>query len=305
MKRVLILRGGALGDFLVTLPALRLLRERWPQATLELAGNAVAAELGVADGLLAAVHSQHEARWSELYRREPLSPRFEEWLRAFDLVINYWPDPSGELRGHFPLHPEQVFLTADAWPAQAPAAAHYCEPLRALRLSSTDYFYRLREFPPTIRPTHLIALHPGSGSTQKNWPLGRWAEISRELSLRPNTGLLIVSGEGEAPGILANYGTPARALPLAELATQLSGCELFLGHDSGVSHLAAALGVPCVLLFGPTDPRVWAPPAPHVTVLRRGAGLDAIAVADVLAAIAATAAAQTARAWPPKLAPHN
>jgi len=62
-------------------------------------------------------------------------------------------------------------------------------------------------------------------------------------------------------------------------------CRLFLGHDSGISHLAAACGVPCVLLFGPTDPATWAPPGPHVHVVRRDPDLTSITVADVLAAL--------------------
>jgi ADP-heptose:LPS heptosyltransferase len=53
---------------------------------------------------------------------------------------------------------------------------------------------------------------------------------------------------------------------------------LFLGHDSGVSHLAAAVGTPCVLLFGPTDPAMWAPPGEYVRVIHRGPEMSAISV---------------------------
>ncbi|MFA5058011.1 MAG: glycosyltransferase family 9 protein, partial [Opitutaceae bacterium] len=74
-------------------------------------------------------------------------------------------------------------------------------------------------------------------------------------------------------------------LPLPALAVQLAQCRLFLGHDSGLSHLAAAVGTPCVLLFGPTDPAMWAPPGGHVRVIRRGETLDAIAIEEVLAAV--------------------
>lgn len=285
MKKILILRGGALGDFLVTLPALQLLRARWPQARIELAGNVAAATLAVADGLLDAIHSQHEMRWSEFHRGKPLSPAFAAWLHDFDLVINFWPDPDDELRRHFPIRPDQVFLTAAAQPARAPAAAHFCDSLRQLGLAAPNYHYRLGGFDPAVRLPRLIAIHPGSGSPEKNWPLDRWTEVCRILAGRPHTGLLIVSGEAEPSGILAKFGTPARCLPLPDLARRLGGCHGFLGHDSGVSHLAAAVGVPSVLLFGPTDARIWAPPAPHVTVLQHAGGLAAISVAEVLAAI--------------------
>jgi len=82
IRRLLVLRGGALGDFIVTLPALRLLRERWPAAQIELAGNAVASELGIVSGLLQRVHSQHEQRWAALYDEGPLPAEFAAWLGA-------------------------------------------------------------------------------------------------------------------------------------------------------------------------------------------------------------------------------
>jgi heptosyltransferase-2 len=73
--------------------------------------------------------------------------------------------------------------------------------------------------------------------------------------------------------------------PLPALAAALRQCRLFLGHDSGLSHLAAAVGRPCVLLFGPTDPAMWAPPGPRVQVIRRGATPDCISVEEVLEAL--------------------
>jgi ADP-heptose:LPS heptosyltransferase len=78
----------------------------------------------------------------------------------------------------------------------------------------------------------------------------------------------------------------ARNLALPQLAERLRGCGLFLGHDSGISHLAAAVGTPALLLFGPTDPAIWAPANPHVRVLR-GSGLTMaeITVPQVLAVL--------------------
>jgi len=287
--RILVLRGGAIGDFLVTLPALRLLRERWPDARIELAGHAGAGALGVRAGLLDAVHSQHEARWSALFRANTLPAEFAARLGNFDLVLNYWPDPDGTLARRFPLRPGQQFLAAPAQPALAPAARHFCEPLRALGLSTSDFRSRLHLpsahdlGPATSDFGPQIAVHPGSGSPRKNWPLANWTELCARL---PGP-LLIVGGEADTAAVaaLARFGRTALNRTLPELALELSRCRLFLGHDSGVSHLAAAVGTPCVLLFGPTDPAMWAPPGDHVHVLRHGPSLEEISVADVLAAI--------------------
>ena len=310
--KILVLRGGALGDFLVTLPALGLLRARWPQARIELVGHARAAELALPGGTLDAVHSQHEARWATLYGREPLPAGLHAWLAAFDLVVNFWPDPDGALAAHFPVRTGQKWVTASALPAVSPAARHYCEVLRPLGLATTDYGARLSvgkleirnaKFETTFADTgapepetqnakprtqnpDCVAIHPGSGSPSKNWPVERWVELAGRL--RSRVPLLIVGGEADTAAVaaLADFGEVALNLPLPELAGRLAACQQFLGHDSGVSHLAAAVGTPCVLLFGPTDPVMWAPPGEHVQIVRRGPEPSAIPVDAVWAAVA-------------------
>jgi ADP-heptose:LPS heptosyltransferase len=72
--------------------------------------------------------------------------------------------------------------------------------------------------------------------------------------------------------------------PLEELLRRLAGARAFLGHDSGVSHLAACAGVPSLLLFGPTDPGIWKPPVANVRALQAAGGLDSLSVPEVLAA---------------------
>lgn len=309
MQRILILRGGALGDFIVTLPAIAALRQRWPGARVELVGNPAAAALALHRGLLDAVHSQHEGRWAALFQLEPLTAALREWLGGFDLVLSYWPDPDGSLRRHLPVHDRQRFVASPALPTQAPAAAHYASPLHALGIATAKSWYRITPAASVGEPSapgaaaaervavsagqsrapgERIAVHPGSGSPRKNWPADRW----RAVLDRIGEPALLVLGEAErAAWNAAPAGEPgtkirtATALPLEQLVQELHACRLFLGHDSGISHLAAACGVPCILLFGPTDPRMWAPPAPHVRVLQRGADLAAISVDEVMAAV--------------------
>lgn len=314
MRRILVLRGGALGDFIVTLPALALLRTRWPEARIELAGNATAASLvlrrtppasseagygtpvarlgrtGTTDAetwkhlpLLDAVHSQHEARWGALFSTEPLPPEFAAWLGAFDLVVSWWPDPAGELRSHFPRHRDQVFLSGEALPDRAPAAAHFCATLGALGLTAHELLFPLAR---SSAPRTGITIHPGSGSPRKNWPRDRWLALIAQLP-GPVT---IVLGETElavAPWPSLPDAAVMRQPSLEALAAHLASCRLFLGHDSGISHLAAACGAPSLLLFGPTDPAMWAPPAAHVKVIKQGPTLDSVSVSEVLACLEA------------------
>jgi heptosyltransferase-2 len=322
MERILVLRGGALGDFIVTLPALAQLRERWPQARIELAGNASAGQLAASRGVVDVVHSQHEARWAGLHGDAPLPSGFAYWLSGFDLVVSYWPDPGGELARRFPLHAGQRFVSAAALPARAPAAAHYCEPLRGLGIEPREYFFRLAPLSPrpprssaavgNVPPrtqraetSDYIAIHPGSGSPRKNWPAENWRRLIAHLP--PPVSLILGEAEIEPLGtrppsvpVLAPGGgwadlPPRRAgerqpcmlinQPLETLVDHLSQCRLFLGHDSGISHLAAACGAQCVLLFGPTEPTLWAPPAPGVRVLRCGSNPASIPLDAVLHAV--------------------
>ena len=324
MERILVLRGGALGDFIITLPALALLRAAWPAAQIELAGNATAGQLAVARGLLNVVHSQHEARWSELYGPSSLSPAFARWLTSFDLIVNYWPDPDGDLRSRLPLRAGQMFVSAPATPARAPAAAHYCEPLRTLGLEPREYFFRLAPVASAFSnsavqalalPTSAasgVTIHPGSGSPRKNWPRANWLQLIGTLPAP--ISLIMGDAELETPGVDALIAaaqhrtapagarqTPATAeppltlinRPLEELVQHLSQCRLFLGHDSGISHLAAACGARCVLLFGPTEADCWAPPAPNVRILRRHSDLASLSVDVVRRAVAEALGDQT------------
>lgn len=276
-----MLRGGALGDFVVTIPALRLLREHWPEAHIALAGNSRAAELGRLAGLVDQVYSQHEGRWAQLFSGASLSSDFEGWLAGFELVVSFWPDPDGALARHFPIAPGQHFCAGAAMPASAPAARHYCEALRPLGLAVDHADFRSR-LDLGVSRTQPVALHPGSGAPRKNWPLERWRELCHRIPGPP----LIVGGEADVQALeaLRGCGSLFVGQPIIELAHALARSRLFIGHDSGVSHVAAAVGTPCVLLFGPTDPSMWAPPGDHVRVVRRATDLSAISVDDVLAA---------------------
>ena len=121
----------------------------------------------------------------------------------------------------------------------------------------------------------LITIHPGSGSPRKNWPLDRFAEVAAQLTAEGHE-LVVTLGpteEESGPEWLQAWRSTqahvARGLDVDTLAAILSTCSAYVGNDSGVSHLAASVGVPTVALFGPTDPIQWAPRGECVSVLLR------------------------------------
>ena len=109
---------------------------------------------------------------------------------------------------------------------------------------------------------HDLILHPGSGGTSKRWPAERFAELARRAAAP-----LILLGPAEDDLASAFDGLPlARDLPLPRVVATLAKARAFVGNDSGVSHLASWL-CPTLALFGPTDPKVWAPAGPMTQVL--------------------------------------
>ncbi|MGC8988812.1 MAG: glycosyltransferase family 9 protein, partial [Verrucomicrobiia bacterium] len=134
-----------------------------------------------------------------------------------------------------------------------------------------------------------FAVHPGSGSARKNWPEVSWANLLDQLAKRTNCRLLMIAGEaeGQRADRLASLWPKgrlklARNLSLTRLAELLQSASAFVGHDSGITHLAAALGVPTLVLWGPTNPVVWRPLGEHVRLLANPGGISALEVEAVL-----------------------
>jgi heptosyltransferase-2 len=135
----------------------------------------------------------------------------------------------------------------------------------------------------------VLGLHPGSGSERKNWPEEKWAALLQELINKTDFEILMIGGEAEGERLqrlaaalpLARLRV-AQSLPLPDLGQILGRSDAFLGHDSGISHLAAALGLPGVLLWGESVAEVWRPPSEEMLVLGDPAGLTALPVERVL-----------------------
>jgi heptosyltransferase-3 len=292
--KILFIRGGALGDFIVTLPTLRLLRERWPDAHIELLGHPRLAEIAVQRYYLDAARSVDHRTLSAFFTpRAVLDPEWMDYIGTFDLVLSYFYDPDGLFRLNLDrCHPGEIHTWSPRVPNDfgRPAARHFAGIVDSLGLALADNVAS-EVFPsPGDKDaataflnglksgTRLVAIHPGSGGETKNWPKESWAELGRRLiAAKPDVALLLIEGEADAAQaeFLLNAWKDlphlrARWLPLPILAALLRESVLFLGHDSGITHLAAASrrDLPIVALFGPTDPAVWAPPRAGVHVLR-------------------------------------
>jgi len=245
-------------------------------------------------GLGGTLGSLDDARAALLFSESGDAEREAAWGGAFRdvaLAVSFLPDPGRQLaRSLERLGVAQV--RSIAAPAATPPAAAGRQFLRQLTAGAAledAWRQRALSIPERVRAlgddawarlgmdgAETLVVHPGSGSSRKNLPaallLDAAVRASRRLGLRLAALLGPVEEEGPATRAVETQGLPvARRLGLLELTGFLSRAAGVITHDSGVGHLAAAAGTPVLLVFGPTDPRIWAPPFCNVGLVWCGA----------------------------------
>ena len=288
VRRIFVWHQGALGDLLLAGPALAAVSRHFAGACLTGVGHPERWGLLAGTLPLEAVWSGAEAAWAWLFREDaPLPAALRERLAPFQLALVFAPRPH-------PLLLERLRQAGIPWVAWAPSfaetegqsvhrlqAAH----LAAMGIGEIPEAFCLRlagggdaeaEMAGFKEMGPFIAVAPGSGHCAKNWPLAHYYEVTRALAWQHRLKVVWLAGPAEAflmpflePLARSQNQVVMANQPLCRVAAALAGSRLYLGGDSGLTHLAAAAGAPAVLaLFGPTDPRVWAPPGNHVKVLQ-------------------------------------
>ena len=293
-----IVRTGGLGDTILVLPVLAILREANPGATFTLVGSTWAEALQPLLPLAArAVHVDR------VFPPARHSGQVMSAFAASSAVVVYTATPDSDFVAYMRREcPGPVV----AWPVAPPPGVHAARHLAgavASAMSDPDALpMPTLQCPPENRlhgrcrlDRHMghgvrpIAVHPGSGGQWKSWPAERFAELAARL----RAPILVIEGPADADACSAFAETlpksvlvaRATGVSLSQLAGVLAECRGYIGNDSGVSHLAAALGVPTVAVFGPTDPAVWAPRGPEVSIVTPRGGAPWPSADNVLAAV--------------------
>jgi heptosyltransferase-2 len=307
MNRILVIRGGAIGDFILTLPALKALRDSRPQTHMEILGYKHIAVLAEKRFYAQAVHSIEYGPLARFFARNTELPaELADHFASFDLIISYLYDPDRIFETNLRRCGVENLICGPARIVEnaGHAARQLARPIEELGINVVDFAERIfpsvedrefaREFLASV-PQPIVAIHPGSGSHEKNWPLENWIGLfSPDSRFADLERLLVISGEADeaqTDQLQREWKNRdvrfARSLPLPRLAAVLER-SIFIGHDSGISHVAAAAGANCILLFGPTDPDVWAPRNDNVQILRApNARLSDLRIEQVEAALAA------------------
>jgi ADP-heptose:LPS heptosyltransferase len=134
-----------------------------------------------------------------------------------------------------------------------------------------------------LQPAPHAVLHPFASERAKTWPADRFIAVAGELK-RGGLESVFLAGPGDDAAPFSRFNVWNDA-PFADVISLVADAQMFIGNDSGPAHIAAAFGVPTVVLFGPSDPAIWGPWRTETRVLHRPDGIARIDAAEVLEAV--------------------
>ncbi|GCE18280.1 glycosyltransferase family 9 protein [Dictyobacter kobayashii] len=283
VMRILIIRPGAIGDTLVTFPLLHHLRVNTPGVHLTFVGNTRVLPLLQAFELAEEVADYEERRWSQLFLSPTGSrqPALQDFLCTIERAICWLKDPDGTITANLQAAGIPDYKVVPGRPPASCAipigdylAQSIGETLASRQRWQVPATYAWR---PGANDTRAVAIHPGSGGEEKCWPVSYFADVIASL-WQQEIPVLLLAGPAEQtrlrtlqqllpePPIPLLWQQLLDA-PLVTVARTLQDCRGYLGNDSGLTHLAALLGLPTLALFGPSNPLVWQPQGERVKVL--------------------------------------
>ncbi len=247
MSKVLVVHPGALGDFIISLPSIYALTR---------AGFTVdVAVRHPGRGLVDIIPFIQSAFDLEFFMPRPRG----QYKIAFIFGISLDPSPFKRIS-------EEVFMGPPVKGGRRWKVMEYFE--RVKKVVPVDFPKELR-FSISWKGGKYATIHPGSGSREKNWRLESFLNVARYIRSLGFTPLFLLGPpeEGMRERIEREGFRALFSKPIVEVAHILSSSALYLGNDSGITHLAAALGVPTLVIFKKTDPRIWRPFGPRVHVI--------------------------------------
>lgn len=295
-ESILVIRSGAVGDFVLTTPVIASLRSAYPGARLAVCGNPDRVVL-ISD-LIDDMQDINDAAWAPFFNRNSApTGDLARQISSTDLIVNFLPDADDVFSQNLRSLTAGTVLSYSPHPLED-GSIHIVDHLLAaicpLDIETTTQpivsFADSIGLPDDIITPYAV-MHPGSGGMNKIWPLERFAEVSQELA----KGLQVVVSVGPADEHITSG--MKHLLPdiqivgpqtLPQLASFLQTASLYIGNDSGPSHIAAAVGTPTVAIFGPTDSRIWSPRGQKVSIVEarrsipRAKRLESITAAQVM-----------------------
>jgi ADP-heptose:LPS heptosyltransferase len=303
--RILILKLDHIGDLLLSVAALFLLREAWPKAHFTLVCGPWNVKLASQFGIFDEIHSYN---FFSPHSGEGINAGITEFrrlpLREYDLAIDLRHDPEtrpllnfvrARYRAGFvcdPQFPVRLDLAIPNLelisPLEAPRNALHSE-TRLITLASAIVATfgehkgcNLQNLLASRTPLRyfdegpVVALAPGTGNAIKQWGAARFARVARALATEARCRFVLIGGESDktdaavVAAALASdqYVDVVGKLEISDVPLALAAVDLFIGNDTGTTHMAALMGVPTVNIFaGLADVNIWCAKGPNVVTL--------------------------------------
>lgn len=297
IKRAVVIRTGAIGDCILVAPVLAAIRKRWPKCWIDLFEPQRMATLMLSSGLVDGFHDVQSRSLAGFYIEDgQLDSRCVDLFSRSELVLAYADDADKVFESHLKFCTRGKVIVAPPRPSED-GNIHCVDlllsPLKEFGIPDADRVPQFRLSSSVGLPLtkmRTLAAHLGSGSKKKNWPSESWCQLLNWFLEHSDWKILLVGGESEDAALReisvqlpTNRIEIAQELPLDELARQMSVCDAFIGHDSGITHLAAALGLPVLAIWGATNESIWQPLGKSIRLVRGGANLDKLSVESVQA----------------------
>ena len=283
--KVLIIRLRSLGDCVLTTPAIHILKQHRPDLRLAVMVEDRFAAIFRGNPDINAVLSPHPA--AALVWNPKLTINFHGGSRSMWLTLA----STARYRAGF-----GHFRNQNIYNLRIPRAQEILNEERTVHtaehMASAMFWLgaqrmeipRARIHVPVVPADKPYAvIHPLASTESKSWPAQRFLEVARSLHhLEP----VFVGGPGDDLSQFSEFRTQINH-SLKDTLILIQSASLFIGNDSGPAHIAAAFNIPLVVLFGESDPVIWAPWRAHAQTLVAKGVMDRIATADVLTAIEA------------------
>jgi ADP-heptose:LPS heptosyltransferase len=296
--RILIIFPGALGDLICLAPTIAAVARRHHGGEIELMARGELADFAVGRLGIIRAHSIDRREVALLFR-ESANDDDDQARRFFSLFARIYcffstDDPlfrralieasAPSVTTFHPFRPQDRGHVAAAYLKDV-TGSDSLEKI-AINFMASDLEGETRAISDLAEPKKFVAIFPGSGSAKKNWPIEKFSALADHLNEETPAVFILGPAEDASEAVLRDAGMIIiKNQPLGIVAALARMAALFIGNDSGVSHLAAAAGTPGVVLFGPSDPDRWRPLG-RVTVLHHNP-IESIEVAEVLTSIAA------------------
>jgi heptosyltransferase-3 len=292
LRTILLVHPGGLGDVILALPAIRALRRAYPGHACGMLTCREVGNLYCRAGEVDRSFSLESSFLAQLFAGpEFVTPDFQDWLVRCDEAVCWMSDTTGCVRSTLQAFGVRRVIVQSPRVSDHPPMHQSDRLLRAIRLDFVegvagerndrklnlphDVIEGARKWlkEAGVRDGHpVVAVHPGSGSRHKCCQPAVLAKIVDLLAADAKVPILIQGpADADMVRLVCNQVSKPleviRNLDLLTVAGILAQAVLYIGHDSGITHLAAALGAPTVALFGPTDRQRWAPRGSNVKVI--------------------------------------